>query len=117
MGKKRRNDEDFTIGESAPGTTGDSDGTDHDGPKSPMAIIHDRREGELLSAAEVEEFLNPTDPSEIHPHHEPKEISSESYDGDDLADEDIEKIKTVKKYEGRYSDYWPDEAKGSESET
>gem|GEM_PF-4609181 len=109
MGKKRRKDKSFKIGESTPGTTGDSGEKSHDQSDSPMAEIHNRRDGELLSKEEIDEFLNPREPSEIHPHHEPKERTSEPYEGRNLTDEEIDKLKVAKKYRNRYSHYWSDD--------
>jgi len=82
-----------------PGTTGDSNGTHHDNYESPMEIIHNRRDGELV---EIEEE---TDPAEKHPQHEPKEL-----------DEEEKKEKIEAKYAGRYSQYWPDDKSGDSSE-
>lgn len=103
MGDKRREDEHFKVGESMPGTKGDSEGTgDAD---SPMENIHNRRDGELLSKEETEEYLDDTDPSEIHPNHDPKELTEEE-----------KKEKIAAKYESRYSQYWPDDDSDDSSE-
>jgi len=99
MGDKRREDDDFDIGESMPGTTGDSNGTHHDDRESPMANIHNRRDGELI------ELEDDTDPSEKHPDHEPKEL-----------DEKEKEEKIAAKYASRYSHYWPDDDPDESSE-
>ncbi|MHC3379060.1 hypothetical protein [Haloarcula sp. H-GB5] len=59
MGKKRRKNKEHKIGESMPGTVGDSKGTYHDDASSPMANVHNRRNGELISGREADRYLNP----------------------------------------------------------
>lgn len=58
MTNKRREDDAHDIGDSKPGDVGDSNGTHHDNGETPMARIHNRRDGELLSKEETESFLH-----------------------------------------------------------
>lgn len=62
MGGKRRSDDDHDVGDSKPGTTGDRR-PERDEVASPMARIHDRRAGDLLSEQETRAFLDDHDAS------------------------------------------------------
>lgn len=55
---RRRSDKSHDIGDSSPGTVGDSDGTIHDQGNTPMARIHNRRHGELMTVQETRAFLS-----------------------------------------------------------
>jgi len=69
-----------------------------DDTDSPMANIHNRRDGELLSKEEAEKFVE-DDSSETHRQREPTEDKEE-------LDEEEKKEKIAAKYAKRYSKYW-----------
>lgn len=69
MGNRRRKDKNFKIGESSPGTVGDSKGNSGEST-SPMVNIHNRRRGKLLSKKETAEFLN-SDKNSTHNQDDP----------------------------------------------
>lgn len=54
----RREDKSHDVGDSKPGDVGDSKGTHHDRQDSPMARIHNRRDGELMTKQEVHAYLS-----------------------------------------------------------
>jgi hypothetical protein len=78
MTKKRRKDDAHDIGDSKPGDVGDSKGTLHDKGDTPMARIHNRRDGELLSRQETKAFLA-EETEEDSPGHSSDEERKEGY--------------------------------------
>lgn len=84
-----------------PGTVGDSEGTHHDNRLSPMARIHNRRDGDLLSYEEVLRFLSPE-------RFESKDLSGESNPSDyEYGHELSMKEKSALKW----GHYWTEEQK------
>lgn len=79
MGQERREDDAHDIGDSKPGDIGDSKGTLHDRGDAPMARIHNRRDGELLSKAESKKFLSDNSDAGDKPGHHSDEERKEGY--------------------------------------
>jgi len=106
MGNKRRKDKNHKIGDSAPGTVGDSKGTYHGDSNSPMANIHNRRSGELLSYEEVDEYL--------HPEKYEDESGSKAEHSDDQGSDQYDyqygfPLTQAEKSALKYGHYWPEE--------
>lgn len=91
MGNRRRNDEAHDVGDSMPGTVGDSDGT-----------IHDRRGGPTFDPDEAEV---PGESNEESNQQNEDENESESETGGKEEDSENTRMKYAKKY----GDSWPED--------
>jgi hypothetical protein len=78
VGKKRRKDDAHDIGDSKPGDVGDSKGTLQDQGGTPMARIHNRREGELLPS---DTYSGGSDETDTAGHSSDEEAVSKFCDG------------------------------------
>jgi hypothetical protein len=92
VGKKRRQDEAHDVGDSMPGTVGDSDGT-----------IHDRRGGPTFNDEEV------TVPGESNTQKNNQDTESETNDEETSVDDEDNGQSTRMKYAKRYGDSWPED--------
>ena len=102
MTKKRRKDDTHDIGDSKPGDVGDSKGTHHDTEDTPMARIHNRRDGELLSKQETEAFL--TDQTEQDESgHSSDENAVEKYCGGSRDTRESE--DTANRWEDKFEEH------------
>lgn len=95
MGNRRRKDEDHNVGDSMPGTVGDSDGA-----------VHDRRSGPTFypDEAAVPESTSHQEESE-RAKRETEEETSES----DTDSVETEEETTRMKYAEKYGDSWPED--------
>lgn len=98
MGNKRRKDRDFLVGESTPGTTGESEGTIHDGQNSKNVDKSEDDVGEFVTEEEKREREG------RNQRENPSDNSRDSL----LVDEG----KCIaEKYADKYSKYWTEEQK------
>jgi hypothetical protein len=102
VSEKRREDEAHEVGDSTPGTVGDSDGTSHDDPESPTVDIRDRQQGELLSESETEDFLDDSEDTRPKQKSREERLSEEEY-------ERQEREKLVHRSAKNYGHYWSEE--------
>jgi hypothetical protein len=100
MGKRRRKDKNHDVGDSMPGTVGDSDGTAHDGQDGPSFTPED---------------VKVTEPSGSHSKQQEKSESSRHGDNDtsesDKESVDSQEKSTRMKYAERYGNSWPEDRK------
>jgi len=98
MGKRRRKDEDHDVGDSMPGTVGDSEGTIHDEKGTP--------------SYDPEDVDVPEPSSNNSNHHQNKQSSqgeaTETSASDQALVESEEKT-TRMKYAQKYGDSWPED--------
>jgi hypothetical protein len=102
VSEKRREDEAHDIGDSTPGTVGDSDGMSDDDPESPMTNVRNRRHGELLTESETEAFLDDSEDTRPTQKSREERLSEEEY-------ERQEREKLVHRSAKNYGHYWSEE--------
>lgn len=100
MGKRRRKDKNHDVGDSMPGTVGDSDGT-----------VHDRQDGATFTPEDV----TVPEPSSSHSKQQ-EESESNQHDDNETSESDRESVdsqekSTRMKYAGKYGDSWPEDRK------
>lgn len=98
MGKRRRKDKDHDVGDSMPGTVGDSEGTIHDGQKGPSYDPDDVEVPEPSSNNSNHQQNKQSD------QNEPTESSAS-----DRSLEESEEKTTRMKYAQKYGDSWPED--------
>jgi hypothetical protein len=100
MGKRRRKDKNHDVGDSMPGTVGDSNGT-----------IHDGQDGATFNP----EDETVTEPSSSHSRQQEKGESTENDDnGTSESDKELvdsEEKSTRMKYAEKYGNSWPEDRK------
>src|SRR6056297_3517962 len=99
MGKRRRKDKNHDVGDSMPGTVGDSDGT-----------VHDEQDGPTFNPEDV------TVPESSNNHSDQQEKSKSNRHDNEVSEpdedsKDSQKKSTRMKYAKRYGDSWPDDRK------
>ena len=96
MGNKRRKDKAHDVGDSMPGTVGDSDGT-----------IHDRRDGPTFDPEEVEaQSQTATSTNRQKQTGDQQQESSGGSTGNGDTGQTEEQSKRMK-YAAKYGDSWP----------
>jgi hypothetical protein len=97
MGKRRRKDKDHDVGDSMPGTVGDSEGT-----------IHDGKGGPSYNPDDVEVPEPSSNNSNCQQNKQPsQQESTETSASDQSLVESEEKTKRMK-YAQKYGDSWPE---------
>lgn len=93
MGKRRREDDAHDVGDSMPGTVGDSEGT-----------IHDRRGGPSFDPEEVDV---PHEDNEQSNHQQDERRNNQPKESESQDHQESEAETTRMKYAKKYGDSWP----------